>query len=162
VRETNGLLRQETHLAVIDQWKQGLGDVLKPKYTALEALAYSRAGRTREYEDVYFAWSAGPAFEPDGFIFGLLHSKSSNNYTGVKDPEIDRWAEAQRVEMDQAKRQPLWQQVMDRDLDQVYRAFTYIGYKTMARRGNLFNVLDAMHAWAPGFRGGAQWGWKSS
>jgi hypothetical protein len=51
---------------------------------------------------------------------------------------------------------------MDRDLDQVYRAFTFHGYKMQARRATLFNVLDAMHAWAPAFRGPAQWGWKQS
>jgi hypothetical protein len=49
---------------------------------------------------------------------------------------------------------------MDRDLDQIYRIFTYHGYKTQARRAYMFNVLDAMHAWTPGFRAVAQWGWK--
>ena len=51
---------------------------------------------------------------------------------------------------------------MDKDLDQVYRAFTYHAYKTQVRRASFFNVLDVMHAWAPGFRGIAQWGWKLS
>jgi peptide/nickel transport system substrate-binding protein len=161
-RETNGLLRQETQLAVIDLWKQALGDIVKPRFTQQEPLVYARTGRTREFSDVYFAWTAGPAYEPDGFLYGLLHSKSSNNYYGINDPAIDRAAEAQRVELDNAKRQPLWQEVMDRDLDQVYRIFTYLAYKTMARRANVFNILDGMNMWAPGFRGGAQMGWKLS
>lgn len=156
------LLRHQTHLAIIDQWKQTFGDMINPKFVPLESLAHGRAARTREYNDVLFAWLTGPAYEPDGFLFAQLHSKSTFNYYGTNDPDIDRWTEAQRVEMDQSKRQALWQQVMDRDLDQVYRLFTFHGYKTMARRANLFNVLDAMHAWAPGFRGPAQWGWKLS
>jgi ABC-type transport system substrate-binding protein len=118
--------------------------------------------RTREHNDLYFAWLAGPAYEPDGFLFAQMHSKSTFAYYGINDPTIDRLTEAQRVEMDQAKRQALWQQVMDRDLDQVYRIFTYLAYKTMARRGNVYNILDGMNMWAPGFRGGAQMGWKSS
>jgi ABC-type transport system substrate-binding protein len=146
----------------VDQWKQALGDMVKPKFTAVESLAYGAAARGRDYNDVFLAWTTGPAYEPDGFLFAQLNSKSSFNLYGVKDPEIDRATEAQRVEMDQNKRQALWQQVMDRDLDQVYRAFTYHGYKTMARRANVFNVLDAMHAWTPGFRAPAQWGWKLS
>lgn len=154
------LQRQATHLAAVDQWKQAFGEMVRPKFMPLESLAYGRAQRTRDYNDVYFSWLTGPAYEPDGFLYAQLHSKSTFNYYGIKDPEIDRLTEAQRVEMDQTRRQPLWQQVMDRDLDQVYRAFTFHGYKTMVRRANLFNVLDAMHAWAPGFRGPAQWGWK--
>ena len=154
--------RQAVQLAEVDQWKQALGDMVKPKFVGLETLAYGRIQRTREYNDVYFAWTAGPAYEPDGFLFAQMHSKSSFAYYGINDPLIDRLTEAQRVEMDPAKRQPLWQQVMDRDLDQVYRAYTFIAYKTMARRANLFNVLDAMHAWPPGYRGAAQWGWKLS
>ncbi len=154
------LLRHVTHLAMVDQWKQGLGDLVKPKFIALETLAYNTIARTREYEDVYLGWLTGPAYEPDGFVYAQMHSKSSYNTFGIKDPEIDAAAEAQRVEFDNAKRQVLWQKIMDRDLDQVYRAFTYHGYKTMSRRSNVFNVLDAMHAWTPGFRAPAQWGWK--
>jgi peptide/nickel transport system substrate-binding protein len=152
--------RQQVQLAAVDMWKQALGEMVKPKFVGVETLAYGRIQRTREYNDVYFAWTAGPAYEPDGFLYAQLNSKSSFAYYGIKDADIDRLTEAQRVELDNAKRQPLWQQVMDKDLDQVYRAFTFISYKTMARRANVFNVLDVMHAWPPGYRGAAQWGWK--
>jgi peptide/nickel transport system substrate-binding protein len=154
------LLRHVTHLAILDQWRQTFGEMIKPKFTALESVAYGTAGLRRDYPDVYLAWLTGPAYEPDGFLYAQLHSKSSGNVYGVKDDQIDQWTEAQRAEMDPDKRRPLWQKVMDRDLDQIYRIFTYHGYKTQARRAYMFNVLDAMHAWTPGFRAVAQWGWK--
>ena len=74
--------------------------MVKPKFIGLETLAYSRLAFSREYNDLYFAWLTGPAYEPDGFLYAQLHSKSSFNTYGVKDPEIDRWTEAQRVEFD--------------------------------------------------------------
>lgn len=157
----NYLLRHQTHLAIVDQWRQAFRDMINVRFIALESLAHSRAARTRDYNDVFFAWLTGPAYEPDGFLFAQLHSRSTFNYYGIKDMDIDRWTEAQRVEMDNDRRQQLWRMVMERDLDQVYRVFTYHAYKTMARRANVFNVLDVMHAWAPGFRGPAQWGWKA-
>jgi peptide/nickel transport system substrate-binding protein len=156
------LLRHVTHLAILDQWKQTFGDMIKPTFTALESVAYSQAGLSRNYPDVFLAWLTGPAYEPDGFLYAQLNSKSSYNVYGVNDAEIDQATEAQRSVMEQEKRQPLWQKTMDRDLDQVYRIFTYHGYKTQGRRANLYNVLDAMHAWTPGFRAPAQWGWKLS
>jgi peptide/nickel transport system substrate-binding protein len=154
------LLRHVTHLAILDQWRQTFGDMIKPTFTALEAVAYGTAALRRDYPDVFFGWLTGPAYEPDGFVYAQMHSKSTGNVFGIKDDQIDQWSEAQRAEMDPDKRQPLWQQIMDRDLDQIYRVFTYHGYKTQARRAYMFNVLDAMHAWTPGFRAVAQWGWK--
>ena len=156
------LLRHQTHLAMVDQWKQALGDLVQPKFIALDALTYSTAPVKRDYNDLFLSWLTGPAYEPDGFLYAQMNSKSTYNIYGIKDPDIDQWTDAQRIEMDNDKRQVLWQQVMNKDLDQCYRVFTYHGYKTQARRANIFNVIDAMNAWAPGFRGPAQWGWKLS
>jgi peptide/nickel transport system substrate-binding protein len=154
------LLRHVTHLAILDQWKQTFGNAINPTFTGLESVAYGTAQLRGDYPDVYLGWLTGPAYEPDGFLYAQLHSKSSANVFNVKDPEIDQATEAQRAVMEEDKRRPHWQKVMDRDLDQVYRIFTYHGYKLQARRAYMFNVLDAMHAWTPGFRAVAQWGWK--
>jgi peptide/nickel transport system substrate-binding protein len=42
--------------------------------------------------------------DPDSYLFLEYHSKSSGNFGGYADPEVDRLLEAQRRELDAAKR----------------------------------------------------------
>ncbi len=45
--------------------------------------------------------------DPDSYLFLEYHSKASGNFGGYSDPEIDKLLEAQRRELDPAKRQTL-------------------------------------------------------
>ena len=66
------------------------------------------------------AWSTS-GYDADNWFHGQVHSKSPGNRWRMNDPEIDVWAEAQQLELDPATRKELWQQIWDKDLDQVYR-----------------------------------------
>ena len=66
------------------------------------------------------AWSTS-GYDPDNWFHGQVHSASPGNRWRTDDPEIDAWAEAQQLELDPEARKELWQQIWDKDLDQVYR-----------------------------------------
>jgi len=56
----------------------------------------------------------------DDNLYGLFHPKSGHNYSKVNDPQLTPLLEAQRREMDAAKRRELWRQAVQRINDQVW------------------------------------------
>jgi peptide/nickel transport system substrate-binding protein len=133
---------------VADQWKKNLGLDVKETVPPDNA-AWQEKFFGKKYDDVIMAWYAGPSLDPDAYAYDPLNSKSTKNYFFVNDPELDRLTEAQRVELDTTKRQQIIKDIMNRDLDQVYRLWTLNGYKINVRYPNLYNVTDQVHAWGP-------------
>ncbi|MBI4234481.1 MAG: ABC transporter substrate-binding protein [Chloroflexi bacterium] len=68
---------------------------------------------------------AGLDLDPQVFF---IHSKTAANFAGVNDPVLDQLAEAQRRELDNAKRVEIAKQFAARELDQVSRMWAVIGY----------------------------------
>ena len=66
------------------------------------------------------AWSTS-GYDGDNWFHGQIHSASPGNRWRIDDPEIDAWAEAQQVELDPDARRDIWQQIWDKDLDQMWR-----------------------------------------
>ncbi|MBI2885646.1 MAG: ABC transporter substrate-binding protein [Chloroflexi bacterium] len=62
-----------------------------------------------------------PSYTVDASIYPWWHSKGSKNFDNLSDPELDRLLEAQRAELDPAKRKKLLEQIWQRNLDQVYQ-----------------------------------------
>ncbi len=133
---------------VADQWKKNLGidvvETVPPDSASWQDRFYGV-----KYDDVIIAAVAGPSLDPDAYAFDPLHSKSTKNYFKVNDPELDRMAEAQRVEFDTAKRQGILKDIMKRDLDQMYRLWTVTPYKINVRYPYVYNAVDQVHAWGP-------------
>ena len=131
-----------------DQWKRNLGIDVQQTIPP-DSAAWQQKFFGVQYDDVIMAWFAGPSLDPDAYAYDPLHSKSTKNYFKVNDPDLDRLTEAQRVEFDTAKRQQLLKDIMNRDLDQVYRLWTLNGYKINTRYPYLYNAVDQVHAWGP-------------
>ncbi len=136
---------QNHHLLMLDQLKRNLG--VDAEFKTIETVPWIGVHFSREYEDLLGSWFHGPAFDPDGYSFGVLHSDSPGNFYGVDDPEIDRLTEAQRIELDVDKRRDLLNEIRILDLDNAYRVWTVNAYKIALRDPNVFNVVDTIHAW---------------
>ena len=103
------------------------------------------------FEDMVGTGVIGPGIDPDAFAYEPLHSKSPKNYYLVRDSQVDSWAESQRVELDTEKRKKVLRQIMDRDLDQMYRIWGILPYRIRMRHAYAFNITDEIGAWEPGW-----------
>jgi peptide/nickel transport system substrate-binding protein len=84
-------------------------------------------------------------FEADTYYYNGVHSKSPGNRDHMSDPDIDRWAEAQQVELNPSERRELLRNIWDKYHDQMYRP--------LATDGLGFQILQP---WVRGMRlGGA-------
>jgi peptide/nickel transport system substrate-binding protein len=144
---------QDLHLLILQQWKANLG--VQAEFVGMETIGWIGAHFTREYPDALGSWFSGPAFDPDGYSYEVLHSKAPGNIYGVKDTALDTLLEQQRRELDYTKRAELLQKAMLIDLNQCYRIWTRNQYKLSLRKPNFFNVVDTIHAW-----GNIGWGAK--
>jgi ABC-type transport system substrate-binding protein len=87
-------------------------------------------------------WSA-PGFDADNYFYNQVHSKSPGNRHRLSDPEIDTWAEQQRVELDEDARKEVLLKMWDRiHKDQIYRVSQAAGY-----------AFDVQQPWLRGWRG---------
>ena len=68
-------------------------------------------------------------YEANNYFFNQVHSTSPGNRWGIKDAELDKLAEQQSVELDKTKRRDLHKQMMNRELDQLFRIPQYGEYR---------------------------------
>jgi ABC-type transport system substrate-binding protein len=61
---------------------------------------------------------------PTNFYYAGVHSSSPTNINGIKDTEIDGWADQVRTELDVEARKDLMRRIWDRMQEQVYRIET--------------------------------------
>ncbi|MBM3140733.1 MAG: ABC transporter substrate-binding protein [Chloroflexi bacterium] len=139
-------------LAMADFWKQELGIEVQismaPDNPAFAQKLRSKGGL---YQDLHVATPL-PAWDPDDWAFGQLNSKSTANFYKVNDAKIDELSEKQQRILDVNERRQVLKQLMDRDLDQMYRLWGIDFYKFTIRSPKLFNFADHYLAWlTPGW-----------
>ncbi|MYE31175.1 MAG: ABC transporter substrate-binding protein [Chloroflexi bacterium] len=88
--------------------------------TKLDYTSYNSQLIQVTYEDVIYGWSAN-GFDADTFFYAQIHSGSAANRYNIEDPQIDAWAEAQKVELDPEARKELHRNIWDRMHERVYR-----------------------------------------
>jgi ABC-type transport system substrate-binding protein len=86
-------------------------------------------------------------YDADNFFYNHLHSTSPGNRWNVNDPQIDKWAEAQQVELDPLKRRAIHKQIWDYGLQKVLRIAEPTAFG--------FSVLQP---WVRGLRSGSALG----
>ena len=89
----------------------------------LEAASGLRKGRQwlEEGREMQSGSIVGIAPTTSAFYHAMVHSQSPRNFDGINDPEIDEWAEQQRVETDPELRKGILQKIWDKSQDEVYR-----------------------------------------
>ena len=103
--------RYEAAKMIVENWKKiGIDAEVKP----LDFTVLNLGSRSAPWEfDAFFMTMSGRTerLDPDMFVRSTFHSSEStdkgNNRVGLKDPEFDRLSDAQRAEMDPAKRREL-------------------------------------------------------
>ncbi len=86
----------------------------------MDNASFNTAFKGRTYDQGALGYTlASPSM--DGFTYGSMHSKGSSNYAFINDTEVDKLAEAQRIELDPAKRKALQQQLFAKEVDQLWR-----------------------------------------
>jgi peptide/nickel transport system substrate-binding protein len=88
--------------------------------TKLDYTSYNSQLIQVTYEDVIYGWSAN-GFDADTFFHAHIHSQSAANRYYLNDPQIDEWAEQQKVELDPDVRKEIHRKIWDRMLENVWR-----------------------------------------
>jgi peptide/nickel transport system substrate-binding protein len=144
---------QDLHILIHEQWREHLG--VEVEFVGMETVGWIGAHYSREYEDALGSWFSGPAFDPDGYSYEVLHSEAPGNIYGIKNTQLDGILQRQRAELDRTKREELLREAMLMDLNECYRIWTRNAYKMALRRRNFYNIVDTIHAW-----GNIGWGAK--
>ena len=99
-------------------------DARKVRYVVLDAATIAKPGEpteaqiTETYEQNKRRFVA-PESRRVGVL--LLSADAPKGAMQISDPDIDRWADAQQVELNPEKRRGLLRKIWDRDLDMMYR-----------------------------------------
>lgn len=137
-------------LLVVDQWQRNLG--ANVTHEQIEWESWISLLFTKEYGgDTLFTWQVGAEMDADGLAYGRMHSESPGNIYGISDPDVDEWAQAQRLELDIDKRSELLEKIRVRELENMWRIFAVNPYRMAARREYLFGQMDTYNAWNPGW-----------
>jgi ABC-type transport system substrate-binding protein len=104
----------------------------------------------KEPGEAVLGYVTGPP-TASGFYHRAVHSQSPGNVTAVNDPQIDQWAEQQRVELDPAARKELLRNIWDRMLTEMYHinaASTYFvtGFQPWVRYWRANGPLLTMYS----------------
>ncbi len=142
-------LYYDTFVLMADQWRKlGIQTEIWAPSDVAQVYNQYYAGN---FDDLVGTGVAGPGIDPDAFAYEPLHSKSPKNYYLVKDPQLDTWADAQRVELQTESRKKVLRSIMDRDLDQMYRIWGMTPYRIRMRHSYAYNITDEIGAWEPGW-----------
>ncbi|MBI4299132.1 MAG: ABC transporter substrate-binding protein [Chloroflexi bacterium] len=131
------------------QLKQNLNvDIaLKP----LESVAYAAAYLGRSYEAMTWLVITIPPSSWDAYAYGAMYSKSPNNIYFINDPEVDKWAVAQRTTFDPIKQREAYKKLFDLDDENIFRLNLITGYTFAIVPAKTENVNPSLYAWIYSF-----------
>jgi ABC-type transport system substrate-binding protein len=129
---------------VADSWRRNLNLETELKI-AQDTATWNRTFYGKQYEDL-----AAPPYltlgaEPDEMSYSLLHSKAPSNYTFVNDPLLDDLCVKQGNALDVNERRAILKQIMDRDLDQMYRIFMVALNNILVRQPYVYNYVGTLY-----------------
>jgi peptide/nickel transport system substrate-binding protein len=117
-----------------------------PEQTAFFEQLYSAS-----WQDLIGMYFLTQGTDPDNFTYELMHSSSPKNIFHINDPRVDELCEQQRVELDADRRREIVREIIDIELDQVFRIWAVNPYKINVRQPWIYNVTDGLYAWAQGW-----------
>jgi len=131
-------------VVVADSWRRHLNLETELKISQDQA-TWNRTFYGKAYEDL-----AAPPYltlgaEPDEMSYSLLHSKAPSNYTYVNDPILDELCIKQGNALDVNERRTILKQIMDRDLDQMYRIFMVALNNMLIRQPYVYNYVGTLY-----------------
>jgi len=114
---------------------------IKAKIEQLEWGVLLKAFRANDFESMIFASVWFP--DPDGYVYGWIHSKSMLNVGGFKSDRIDHLLELQRKTMDLKKRIEIWRDLQVAMAEEIPMIWVY----AMPQRNEMYRSnLMGYHA----------------
>lgn len=101
----------------MEYWKQ-IG--LNPTFKVVDSVAFSQKYNSKDFNMVYSGPLTGGT-DLDDFGFRMLHTGQVANIQGISDPEVDRITEAVQKTFERGPREALGEELLQRELDQVFR-----------------------------------------
>ena len=151
---------QEARVAVIKDMLRDVGVELTPKLVDSAAWQEQFYGRKwLESTDAIFTFVSRQSPSATGFFYENVHSQSVKNYFGINDPEIDDWADKQRIELNPEDRKDLLRKIWDKALASAYSLDTPTGYRIHIyqpwlryyRFNGPYNSVEEFHDFGRGF-----------
>ncbi|MSQ29730.1 MAG: ABC transporter substrate-binding protein [Dehalococcoidia bacterium] len=109
----------DSNLAFVIEQYRNIGVTLKTR-TVEYASAQSQVA-TKQFPDI--ATGAFGFASQDAYYKDMVRTNGSQNYNGIKDPQIDQWASEQSTELDPAKRRGIQRKIWDLMGQKVYIPF---------------------------------------
>ena len=101
----------------MEYWKQ-IG--LNPSFKVVDSVAFSQRYNSKDFTIVYSGPLTGGT-DLDDFGFRMMHTGQVANIQGISDPEVDRITEKVQETFDREPREALGEELLQRELDQVFR-----------------------------------------
>jgi peptide/nickel transport system substrate-binding protein len=103
----------------VEYWKQ-IG--LNPTIKVVDSVAFNQRYNSKDFGIVYSGPITGGT-DLDDFGFRMLHTGQVANIQGISDPDVDRITEKVQETFDRAPREKLGEDLLQRELDQVFRVW---------------------------------------
>jgi len=140
----SGAIGYDIPVLVNDQWRRNLGlDIaIKP---FVDAATFNRLFFGRTFADICANTYYTLGFEPDEMSYGVNHSKALSNYGFVNDQTMDDLVTKQGNDLDKTSRVKTLQDVMNRDLDQVFHMWTVALNQINVRQPYMFSYTSFLY-----------------
>ena len=140
----SGGIGYDIPVLVNDAWRRNLGLEIDLKPFTDQA-TFNRAFFGRQYQEICANTYYTLGFEPDEMSYGVNHSKAPSNFGFVNDPTMDDLVTKQGNELDKNARVKLLQEIMNRDVDQVFHMWTVALNQINVRQPYLYGITSFLY-----------------
>jgi peptide/nickel transport system substrate-binding protein len=140
---TNQTFNDMAALAIQDWKKVGI----TIEYEPLDPTAYNASFFTKKYQGMVLENYVIGGADMDDFSYRVLKSNEPANYFNVNDPQLDNLSEQQQRTFDRPARQKLGDEIVARDLDNLYRLWNATWYFTEVKRPYVQNMVSSDVYW---------------
>ncbi|MFN8558444.1 MAG: ABC transporter substrate-binding protein [Dehalococcoidia bacterium] len=141
---TPGTVFADIAALTIEDWKK-IGISLE--FTPVDAVAFNGMYYSKQYTGMVMENFVTSGFDMDDYTYRILRTGEPANYYNVSDPELDNLVTEQQRVFDRKARQKLGDQVVSRDLDNIYRLWDISWYFIEAKRPYVQNVVSSDVYW---------------
>jgi peptide/nickel transport system substrate-binding protein len=128
----------------IEDWKK-VG--INVEYEPLDAVAFNASYFTKQYSGMVLENYVIGGADMDDFSYRVLRTGEPSNLYNVSDAQLDALCEEQQRTFDRKARQKIGDQIVARDLDNIYRLWNVTWYFTEVKRPNVQNFISSDIYW---------------
>jgi len=134
----------------LENWKAAGVNV---QYEPMDGVAFNSQFFGKKAPGLVLHSNVTSGFDLDDFTFRLMKSGEPANYYNITDPALDELVQAQQRTFDRTERQKIGDQIVEKDLDQIYRLWYVTRYFFEVKRPFVQNFLSHDVYWFSPFWG---------